>query len=80
MPTPARILGVSLVVAPVYRLKNAHDDRDEARVGVVRDGAKEGILVHVGRREERGATLVHDYNNLHTPSRAEKHHEHGVHV
>ena len=54
----------------IQTVQSAYDDRDEACIGVVRDGAKEGVLVHVRRREERGATLVHDYNNLHTPLRA----------
>ena len=41
-----------------------HDDRDEARVGVVRNRAKEPVLVHVRCGEECGACLVYDHDDL----------------
>lgn len=44
--------------------RNAYDDKDPARVGVVRDRPEERTLVHARLCEKRGARLVHDQEDL----------------
>ena len=44
--------------------RNAYDDKDPARVGVVRDRPEERTLVHARLCKKRGARLVHDQEDL----------------